>query len=84
MDINDLAKQMAMLDHTSFRAIKPHECLNQAWNKPEIKHRSPNILAFIKCFNELTKRVTFEILSTEVVKDRASTVKFFIALCQVC
>jgi hypothetical protein len=44
--------------------------LNQSWNKPKLKHRSPNVLRTIARFNEISNWVASSILRVEKVRDR--------------
>ena len=56
IDPLELARQITHIEHNLFRAIQAKECLNQSWNKPDLKHRSPNIIAFIHRFNSVRKK----------------------------
>jgi len=65
-----------------FRAIKPKECLNQAWSKN--KQESPNILAMIVFFNTFSGFVSTYVVSQVSLRDRVNTIKFFIKLALDC
>jgi len=54
IDPLELARQITDIEANLYRAIQPKECLNQAWNKAELKYRSPNIIAFIHHFNSVS------------------------------
>jgi hypothetical protein len=43
----EVAKQLTLIDFYLFTAIKPTECLSQAWVKGDKEKRAPNILAMI-------------------------------------
>lgn len=52
-EIIDLAKQITLVEHDLFRAIRPNELLNQAWTKKNKERDSPNILRLIDHFNKV-------------------------------
>ena len=54
LDPLELARQITDIESNLYRAIQPKECLNQAWNKADLKYRSPNIIAFIHRFNSVS------------------------------
>jgi hypothetical protein len=43
----EIARQLTNCDFGFFQAIQPKELLNQAWNKPSSKVKSPNVLNLI-------------------------------------
>lgn len=51
--------------------MKASEFLNQAWNKPKLKHRSPNLLKAINHFNDISSWIAHTILKVERIKERA-------------
>ncbi|GAM20828.1 hypothetical protein SAMD00019534_040030 [Acytostelium subglobosum LB1] len=71
VDEEELARQLTLIDFEIFTAIKPSELLNQSWNKPKLRHRSPHVLLLISRFNEISSWVSSIILSNDKVKDRA-------------
>lgn len=71
MDPLELARQWTLLDQEVYSAIRASELLNQAWNKPTLKHRSPRLLTMIKRFNQLSMFVAGEIVRVENLKERA-------------
>jgi len=42
-----IADQLTLIDFEIFSQFEAFELLNQSWNKPKLKHRSPNIVAVI-------------------------------------
>jgi len=58
-DISDIeiARQLTLREHEMYRAIEPSELLNQAWSKPKLKHRAPNIQACTESFNTVSNWV---------------------------
>ena len=51
LDPVELARQITLLQWTTFRSIKPNECLNQSWNKKELHQYSPHIREMIQFCN---------------------------------
>jgi RasGEF domain/RasGEF N-terminal motif len=48
-----LAEQMTLADCHTFVSIAPAELWQCAWNKPALRHRSPNVCALLKRLNEV-------------------------------
>ncbi|GAM22694.1 hypothetical protein SAMD00019534_058690 [Acytostelium subglobosum LB1] len=71
VDEEEVARQLTLIDFEIFSSIKPSELLNQSWNKPKLRHRSPNVMLIINRFNEISQWVASIILSFDKVKDRA-------------
>ena len=42
--------------------IKPVELLNQAWSKPSLKHRAPNVVKLSQTFNALSSYASYCVL----------------------
>eukprot|EP01091_Cochliopodium_minus_P008389 TRINITY_DN1894_c0_g1_i3.p1 TRINITY_DN1894_c0_g1~~TRINITY_DN1894_c0_g1_i3.p1 ORF type:complete len:894 (+),score=239.60 TRINITY_DN1894_c0_g1_i3:1-2682(+) len=76
-NVTDVAKQMALLDYTLFKLIKPKEYLKQGWSKNG-KENSPNIIRFIEWFNSQSCWVSSQILSGKSFEDRAKIIEFMI------
>lgn len=49
----ELARQMTLLDYALFQTIRPSEYNNLAWTKKNKETISPNLLRFIRRFNEV-------------------------------
>lgn len=49
----ELARQMTLLDYALFQKIRPSEYNNLAWTKRNKETTSPNLLRFIRRFNEV-------------------------------
>jgi hypothetical protein len=49
------------------------ELLNQSWNKPKLRHRSPNVIRMINRFNDVSHWVVTSILRVEKIRDRVRT-----------
>jgi hypothetical protein len=82
VDDEEIARQITLIDYEVFSSIKPSELLNQCWNKPKLRHRSPNVLRAISRFNEVSKWVTCSILRVERVKERARIMAKFIRIAE--
>ncbi|KAF2075763.1 hypothetical protein CYY_002945 [Polysphondylium violaceum] len=83
-DPTEVARQLTIIESDLYRKIESKECLNQAWNKEDKLEKSPNIVAFIKRFNQVSSWVATEIVRQEKLKDRVSYVKQFILIAQKC
>jgi hypothetical protein len=61
VDLNpeEVARQLTLIEYDLYKAIKPWECLNQAWTKKNKEEKAPNILAVIKRFNRVRNSFFF-------------------------
>ena len=75
IDPQEMARQITLIDYDLFGQIRPAELLNQSWNKPKLKHRSPHVLEMIQRFNTLSRYLCGQILHTEGVKERAKVMQ---------
>ncbi len=50
----ELARQLTILEYTSYKAIQPHEFFNNAWNSSEKEKLSPNIIKISNSFNNVS------------------------------
>eukprot|EP01105_Mastigella_eilhardi_P020099 TRINITY_DN4769_c0_g1_i2.p1 TRINITY_DN4769_c0_g1~~TRINITY_DN4769_c0_g1_i2.p1 ORF type:complete len:848 (+),score=226.97 TRINITY_DN4769_c0_g1_i2:245-2545(+) len=84
LDIDDeeIARQLTLIEFEIYERIRPSELLNQSWSKPKLKHRSPNVLALIKRFNEVSQWVAEEILGQASIKDRVRVISKFVKVCE--
>ena len=69
---SDVAAQMTLIEADMFRAIKPAELLSQAWNKPALKYRAPNVLEMIARSNKVSRFVASSVLWQRKRSARAS------------
>jgi len=69
----DLADQVTLMDYQVFSQIAQRECIGQCWKKR--KAESPNVLAMIQQFNNLTVFVQLQILSEKSLRDRGKAIK---------
>jgi len=82
MDVDpiELARQITLIDYELFGQIRAMELLNQSWNKPKLKHRSPHVLEMIQRFNTLSKWLCGVILNTESLKERIKVMQNVVKL----
>jgi len=56
-DVEEIARQLTLIDFESYSAIKPTELLNQKWSKKKLQDQAPNVLALIDRFSSLPKKI---------------------------
>eukprot|EP01089_Gocevia_fonbrunei_P011722 TRINITY_DN2562_c0_g1_i1.p1 TRINITY_DN2562_c0_g1~~TRINITY_DN2562_c0_g1_i1.p1 ORF type:complete len:410 (+),score=47.39 TRINITY_DN2562_c0_g1_i1:1-1230(+) len=76
----DIAKQLTLIDFSLYSRIEPSGLLNQAWNKPKLQYRSPDILAMISRANKVSFWVACMTLWQEKGKDRKKVIEKFIGI----
>ncbi|EFC43984.1 rasGEF domain-containing protein [Naegleria gruberi] len=71
-DIKDeeLAKQLTFMDHNIYRNIEPHELLDCAWSKANLRHRAKNILQSISYVETLSNWLECQIVREESLRER--------------
>jgi son of sevenless-like protein len=80
LDPIEVARQLTLLEETLYRAIKPQECLNQAWNKTNKDQLAPNILAVIRRFNKVSNWVAYSIVRYENIHRRVWSFERFVTI----
>lgn len=72
-DIDDIeiARQFTILEYELFKKIKPSELLNQAWNKPKLRHRATNVLNLINRSTEVSGWVASVIMKENKLRNRS-------------
>lgn len=65
-----VARQLTLVDFDIYSTIKPVELLNQAWNKPKLKYRSPNVLRLIGRSTAISMWVASCVLWQPTLKER--------------
>jgi hypothetical protein len=78
-----IAQQMTLIDFDLFSMIQPIEFLDEAWNKPKLQWRSPNLIRFIQRTNKTSLWVASTILQQSKLFDRVDIVEKFIYLAEV-
>ncbi|KAI8641390.1 ras guanine nucleotide exchange factor domain-containing protein [Parasitella parasitica] len=87
LDPLELARQMTIMDFRLYNKIKPVECLDKNWGKPDTdqKHIAANVRASIEHSNQITAWVTDSILSNNGdPKKRAYVVRHWIYVAEKC
>jgi len=70
IDDEEVARQMTLVDYELFAAIQPIELLNCAWDKPNLKHRSPNVLALLERQAKVSAWVSRLLVEPAKIADR--------------
>eukprot|EP01102_Stenamoeba_stenopodia_P014624 TRINITY_DN4881_c0_g1_i2.p1 TRINITY_DN4881_c0_g1~~TRINITY_DN4881_c0_g1_i2.p1 ORF type:complete len:1169 (+),score=349.70 TRINITY_DN4881_c0_g1_i2:173-3679(+) len=85
-DLNpeEVARQLTLIEYDLYKAIKPWECLGQAWAKKDKEIKAPNIIAMIKRFNYVSRWVATEIVKGETLKDRTNILKTMLEVAEKC
>jgi len=80
MDVDDeeIARQLTLIEWEYFLKIKPSEFQGLSWCKPSQHHRSPNVLAMITRFNQISLWVAHTILKFDMAKLRGKMMMKFI------
>lgn len=93
IDPLELARQMTVMDFRLYNRIKPVECLDKNWGKPDTTddgsltattHIAANVKASIEHSNQVTAWVTDSILSKEEIKKRVVVLKHWISVAERC
>jgi len=82
IDEEEIARQLTLIEFGIFQAIQPSELLNQAWSRPRLRHRSPNVLKMIHRFNDFSLFVASSIVKQDKVKNRAKIMAKFIRIAE--
>ena len=85
MALNDaeIARQLTLIDYSTFVSIEPQELLNQAWNKPDLKHRAPNVLAMISRANKVSFWIATLVMLYDNAPDRIKVIMKIISIADV-
>ncbi|KAL0487720.1 RasGEF [Acrasis kona] len=82
--LQEVARQMTLIDFEQFSKIEPKECLNQSWNKEHRDTKAPNINKMIQHFNRVSNWVGTEIVKCEDLEKRTKKMVSFIELANLC
>jgi len=82
LDEEELAKQLTLIEFSTYRAIEPLEVLNQAWNKASLRHRSPNVMRMISRFNSISFWVARLLVNEERLRYRVKMMTKLIRFAQ--
>jgi son of sevenless-like protein len=80
----EIARQLTLIEFEIFENIRPKELLNQAWNKENRHHISPNVNALAERTNLVVNWVSQEILKHENLKNRTHALRKFIKVAREC
>eukprot|EP00761_Pharyngomonas_kirbyi_P004740 gb/GECH01004745.1/.p1 GENE.gb/GECH01004745.1/~~gb/GECH01004745.1/.p1 ORF type:complete len:766 (+),score=199.34 gb/GECH01004745.1/:1-2298(+) len=69
-DEEEIARQLSLIEFDLFRAILPQELLNQSWNKPKLKHRSPSVIRMLERYDDIAQWTTSLLLRAEKQQER--------------
>lgn len=65
-----IAQALTQIEHRMFVDIQVSELLQQAWSKPKLKHKAPNVVALITRFNVLSLWFVYAILAVDKFRAR--------------
>ncbi|EGD80856.1 hypothetical protein PTSG_01442 [Salpingoeca rosetta] len=74
----EVARQLTIIDSGLYRAIKPSELVGQQWNKADKESKSPNVLAFIRHFNHVSRWAIRTILEMSDLEERQLVLQSFL------
>ncbi|KAK9394156.1 ras-specific guanine nucleotide-releasing factor 1 [Crotalus adamanteus] len=80
----EIAEQLTLLDHLVFKTIPYEEFFGQGWMKVEKNERTPYILMNTKHFNDISNLIASEILCSEDMAARVSTIEKWVAVADIC
>uniref|UniRef100_A0A8D0HM34 Ras protein specific guanine nucleotide releasing factor 1 n=1 Tax=Sphenodon punctatus TaxID=8508 RepID=A0A8D0HM34_SPHPU len=80
----EIAEQLTLLDHLFFKKIPYEEFFGQGWMKLEKNERTPYIMQNTKHFNDISNLIASEILRSEDVNARVSTMEKWVAVADIC
>jgi len=84
IDTSEFARQLTMIEFKYYKAIKPHEFLDNHYNKTERNLFASNIVKMIDWFNRVCLWVATSIVMEDNPKDRASIIKKWIDIGEKC
>jgi son of sevenless-like protein len=82
LDVLEVARQLTLIETTTFNRIPVAECLHKSWSSPDPAH-GPNIRQGIRLSNQISRWVQVSVLAESQPKTRASVIKFFIQVAEV-
>jgi len=82
--IDEIQRQMCLMNARIFKQITQDELLSLAWNKPNKKIKAPNIVLMTEQFNKITLWVSNNILSSSLPSERTHKIARFIYIEKAC
>jgi len=76
-----IAQQLTIVDFAMYSNLRGSEFLNQSWNKPQLKHRSPNVVNLIQRSTRLSLWIASMVLHEDKVTQRAKVIEKMIDIC---
>eukprot|EP01119_Soliformovum_irregulare_P005251 TRINITY_DN1693_c0_g1_i2.p1 TRINITY_DN1693_c0_g1~~TRINITY_DN1693_c0_g1_i2.p1 ORF type:complete len:1126 (+),score=323.25 TRINITY_DN1693_c0_g1_i2:34-3411(+) len=83
-DSEELARQIALIDSSFFRAIKTQDLFNKAWLRKDKHTVAPDLMAFTDHFNKFSRWIATEVVCMETLKERIAVVSKFIEIGNKC
>eukprot|EP00298_Acanthocystis_sp_HF-20_P006454 c16314_g1_i2.p1 GENE.c16314_g1_i2~~c16314_g1_i2.p1 ORF type:complete len:420 (-),score=124.61 c16314_g1_i2:44-1303(-) len=80
VDVEEIARQLTLLEFENYSKISPSEMLNLAWSKPKLRYRAVNLVTLSTRFNAIALWVTKSILNIPNLSKRASRFAWFLKL----
>jgi len=82
LDVEELevARQLTLASFAIYSRIKAHEFFKSSWAKDQYKHLSPNVLAMIDHYNEVSRWLAACIVSQPRVRARAKLLQRIVAV----
>eukprot|EP00027_Filamoeba_sp_ATCC50430_P005468 CAMPEP_0168560888 /NCGR_PEP_ID=MMETSP0413-20121227/11301_1 /TAXON_ID=136452 /ORGANISM="Filamoeba nolandi, Strain NC-AS-23-1" /LENGTH=1108 /DNA_ID=CAMNT_0008592221 /DNA_START=186 /DNA_END=3513 /DNA_ORIENTATION=- len=77
---SEIARQLTVLEFNIFKNIRASELVNQAWNKPKLQYRAPNIGALISRANKISFWVASLIVWQAKLADRVKILEKYIKI----
>ena len=76
----EIARQLCLLQQDLFKKVESWEFFGAAWTKPDKDIKCPNLVNMAQNFNELSRFVSFQILSVPLLKDRAKVLRKWVVI----
>ncbi|KAF2076346.1 hypothetical protein CYY_002352 [Polysphondylium violaceum] len=80
IDENELARQLSIMIFPLFSKIETSELINQKWCKAP--GQAKNVMEFVNFFNRLSNWISFNVVNTSKLRDRAVVFSKFVKLAQ--
>ncbi|CCG84890.1 protein of unknown function [Taphrina deformans PYCC 5710] len=84
LDALEVARQLTIMESHLYNKIKPTECLDKSWSKPDAADGAENIKAMILHSNQITAWVAEAILYQTDLKKRVNLIKHFVFIAEKC
>ena len=80
----EFARQLTLVDHDLFRAIKPRELLSQNWNSSQKTQHAPNVTAVISRVNSISLWVMNSIVLQTTRRNRTRRIERWLRVASCC